>query len=125
MQKIHSHPGLEKKLGVPEGHIIIDKKFLDMVYTAEQIEKMLWLPCCHTTGMHDPSHYSLRKYICDSQKAEALERFCKEIGINPKTKSDPNCGWCFEDNGKPTKPYEGHRSIEGEGMKLFDKRRKY
>lgn len=85
---------------------------------------MLWLPCCHTTGMHDPGHYRKRKYICESQKAKALERFCKEIGINPVTKSDPNCGWCFEEDNTPTKEYEGKKEINGEGMKLFDNDKK-
>lgn len=94
----------------------------EKLYSKKEIEEMLWIPCCHTTGMHDPGHYRLRKYICADQKASALERFCKKIGINPKTKSDRNCGWCFEDNGKPRKPYEGHREIDGEGLKLFNKK---
>lgn len=90
------------------------------LYSVKEIEEMLWLPCCHTTGMHDPGHYRLRKGICSSQKAEALERFCKEIGINPQTKSRKECGWCYEDDNKPRAPYKGHREVEGEGVKLFD-----
>jgi hypothetical protein len=56
-------------------------------YTREEIEQMLWLPCCHTSGMHDPVHFQERKYVCEHQKADALERFCKALGINPATKS--------------------------------------
>jgi len=63
-------------------------------YTREEIEQMLWLPCCHTSGMHDPVHFQERKYVCEHQKADALERFCKALGINPATKSRVDCGWC-------------------------------
>ena len=60
----------------------------------QQIEDMLWIPCCHTSGIHNPTHFSEKKYICSDQCKKALIRFCKEIGINPRTKSDPKCGWC-------------------------------
>ena len=82
---------------------------MEKTYTAKEIEQILWLPCCHTTGMHDPVHFRERRYVCQDQKSEALERLCKELGINPKTKSDPNCGWC-EDYPQNKK---------GEGLKLL------
>ena len=78
-------------------------------YSPKEIEDLLWLPCCHVTGMHDPIHFELSKYICSRQKALALERLCKKIGINPKTKSDPECYWC--------KKYPEKKN--GEGMSLF------
>jgi hypothetical protein len=73
------------------------------------LESWMFLPCCHVTGMHDPDHFESKSSICDIQKAEALERICKELGINPETKSKIDCGWCGE--------YIDKR--KGEGMKLF------
>lgn len=78
------------------------------------LEEMLWLPCCHTSGMHDPVHFQERRYVCNDQKAHALERFCKVLGINPLTKSDPNCGWCRD---YPEKK-------KGEDVGLFDETKK-
>ena len=75
------------------------------------IEGMLWLPCCHVSGMHDPVHFSERKYICASQQAAALQRFCRELCIDPETKSRPECRWCQD---YPEK-------MKGEGVHLFDK----
>lgn len=82
----------------------------EKTYTAKEIEEMLWLPCCHVSGMHNPTHFDERKFICSLQKSEALERFCKQIGINPKTKSKPTCGWCADYPKKKN----------GEGLPLFD-----
>ena len=84
----------------------------EKTYTKKEIEEMLWLPCCHVTGMHDPVHFEERKYICERQKSEALERLCKKIGINPKTCSDPECGWCAD--------YP--KMKKGEGAPLFGKK---
>lgn len=78
-------------------------------YTIKEIEKLLWLPCCHLSGMHDPLHFQERKGICHNQKVKALERLCKALKINPKVKSDPDCGWC-EDYPEKKK---------GEGLTLF------
>lgn len=83
----------------------------EKTYTAKEIEEMLWLPCCHTSGMHDPVHFQERRYICEHQQSEGLQRFCKELGINPKTKSDPECGWCEDYKEKKA----------GEGLGLLDK----
>jgi len=83
-----------------------------MEFTEEQLkylEELAWIPCCHTTGMHDPTHFEQGKYICTLQKSHAFERFCKELGINPQTKSESNCYWC---NNYPDKR-------KGEGRRLF------
>lgn len=83
----------------------------EKTYTAKEIEKMLWLPCCHISGTHNPTHFQERKGVCNTQTRIALERFCKEIGINPKTKSDPDCGWCIDYPEKKN----------GEGLSLLNK----
>lgn len=73
------------------------------------IEAWAYLPCCHVTGMHDPGHFREGKYICADQKANAFERLCRSLGINPKTRSEPHCGWC-----------ENPKEHSGEGKHLFD-----
>ena len=74
------------------------------------IESYAYIPCCHVSGMHDPMHFSERRYVCQSQKAEAFERLCRDLEINPQTKSKMDCGWCSDN---PT-----YRN--GEGMRLFE-----
>ena len=76
------------------------------------LESYLYLPCCHTTGMHDPCHFKERKYICTNQKARAFERFCKELGVNPITRSELGCCWC-------SNPVERN----GEGLSLFTEKK--
>ena len=78
------------------------------------IELRAFIPCCHTTGMHDPNHFEERKYICESQKGKAFERLCKDLKINPITRSRCECGWCRD--------YPENR--KGEGLKLFKKEKK-
>lgn len=73
------------------------------------LEAYAYLPCCHTSGMHDPEHFRERKYICSEQKSEAFERFAKDLGINPEVKSKLDCYWC-----KTNPEYR-----KGEGLKLF------
>lgn len=85
----------------------VNKKLSEII--KKTIEDMLWLPCCHLTGEHNPEHYKDRKGICNFQKAKALERFCKELGVNPKTKSLEDCFWC--------NTYPEYR--KGEGATLF------
>lgn len=82
-----------------------------MAKILEVLELWLYLPCCHTSGMHNPSHFSEREYICSEQKAETLERFCHDLGVNPTTKSTPDCSWCRD--------YPHYR--KGEGLPLFTK----
>jgi len=82
-----------------------------MAEIIELLELWLYIPCCHITGMHDPQHFVERKGICEYQKAEALERFCKDLGINPVVRSAPGCCWCRD--------YPHYR--KGEGVKLFSK----
>ena len=84
----------------------VNKKLSKVI--KETIEEMLWIPCCHLTGEHNPEHYKDRKYICRRQKAQALERFCEEMAINPQTKSLKDCFWC--------NTYPEHK--KGEGLKL-------
>lgn len=76
----------------------------------DMIEAWLFIPCCHTTGMHCPTHFAEREYICNDQKAEALERFCHDLDINPVTKSSLDCSWCRD--------YKHYR--KGEGLHLFE-----
>lgn len=82
-----------------------------LVKIKELLELWAYLPCCHVSGMHEPTHFREKKYVCEAQKAEAFERFCKDLGINPETKSSMNCGWC--------KSYPHYR--KGEGLKLVVK----
>lgn len=76
------------------------------------LEAYMFIPCCHTSGMHSPTHFADRKGICESQKAEAFIRFAKDLGVNPETKSKIDCGWCAD--------YKEYR--RGEGVKLFTKK---
>jgi len=70
------------------------------IFTPEQMEflkEILTLPCCHTTGMHDPTHYYEGRYICEGQKTAAWLRACKALGIDltePRIKSESDCYWC-------------------------------
>jgi len=75
----------------------------------EYLEEVFTLPCCHTSGMHSPTHFQNREYICQSQIKKAFMKGCNELGINPQVKSDPNCGWC--------KSYPDKKA--GEGLRLF------
>ncbi len=87
----HFDPWLEPK-GNPDGNefaVVLPHRF-----TAGDLESALWIPCCHTSGMHDPVHFQERRYICESQKAAAFDRLCGELNLNPETKSKEDCGWC-------------------------------
>ena len=75
----------------------------------EILELWLYIPCCHIDGMHDPTHFTKRKYICNHQLADAFKRFCRNLGINPVTRSDPSCSRC--------RNYPHYR--KGEGLELF------
>jgi len=74
------------------------------------IEEMARLPCCHVSGEHDPTHFQEGRGICFLQKYKAYDRLCKELGINPEVKSEPDCFWC---NNYPEKK-------KGEGLRLLD-----
>jgi hypothetical protein len=104
-------------------HKIMDKKIWKAVpsddigkVAAEAIfsllEDWVFLPCCHTSGMHDPQHFEKRAGICRDQKAEAFEKLCLDLDINPVTRSRPDCGWCAN--------YPNKR--RGEGVRLFSKK---
>ena len=75
----------------------------------EYLEELFRLPCCHISGMHNPTHFQDREYVCNRQKTHAYESGCKELGINPQVKSKPGCGWCRDYPDK----------MKGEGMRLF------
>lgn len=96
--------GLWQKLDSSEMAEEAEKKITEL------IELYLYLPCCHVSGTHDPRHFEERTSICNRQESEAMTRFCKALGINPVTRSDPECGWC--------KDYPEKR--KGEGMRLFN-----
>ena len=78
-------------------------------FTRDEIIALLSIPCCHTSGMHDPLHFVERKYVCEDQKSAALENLCRALNINPVTKS-VDCWWCEK--------YPEKR--KGEGLPLFD-----
>lgn len=86
-------------------------------YTRKEIENLLWFPCCHTSGMHEPTHYEKREYICEFQLREAFLRLCKALKLNPTTKSDPFCGWCKEYPEK--KKGEGLRLHNSKSLKIM------
>ena len=57
-------------------------------FTEEQIEwlkDMLTPRCCHTSGMHDPCHYTEQKYVCKSQKAECYDHTRLSLGMGRAT----------------------------------------
>lgn len=65
------------------------------IYTKKEIKDMLYVECCHVTGMHDPKHFKNKAYVCFLQKARAFERLLKYFGIKMlKVKSSKECGWC-------------------------------
>jgi len=76
------------------------------------LEEMATIYCCHTTGMHDPTHWVKGKYICGLQKMDAFVRMCKTLGINPVSISEPDCGWC-------RRAEERGEEIKGKGLRLF------
>lgn len=91
-----------------ESHIAGALEARDQEHHAK-LEEVLTPFCCHTSGMHDPSHFEERKHVCRDQMADAYARTCSTFGINPKTKSNPNCGWCRD---YPEKK-------RGEGLRAF------
>lgn len=60
------------------------------------LESYARIPCHHGFGSYDPMS-KRRDLIEDVQKAKAFERFCKELGINPKVKSEFDCPLCSKD----------------------------
>lgn len=60
----------------------------------EVLRGLLVLPCCHTSGEHDPTHYIEGRYICYDQKAKAWERIVEALKIEPQIHSESNCWWC-------------------------------
>lgn len=64
-------------------------------------EQLAWLaeaftaPCCHTSGMHDPTHYEKNPAeLCRSQQAKAYERGMVALGLTQIAKPEPGCYWC-------------------------------
>ena len=109
LSKCKIHKDLPKKIWMAiDSDKIANKVAKEII---KLIELNAFIPCCHTTGMHDPNHFEERKYICESQKAEAFDRLCKALKINPVTRSSCDCGWCRD--------YPEYR--KGEGFKLFKK----
>lgn len=55
--------------------------------------------CCHTSGMHDPTHWKENKSICTLQKAEAFDRVLELLNIKytpADVPSSKDCWWCNE-----------------------------
>lgn len=66
----------------------------EKTYTAQEIQELLTLSCCHISGTHDPEHFSKREYICNDQIVDAFRNICLILKINPVVKHSENCGWC-------------------------------
>lgn len=108
--KIHLRK-CETDLSREQWNVLDSRKIAEDVLAEllETLESYLYLPCCHVSGIHDPVHYEERKYICESQKAEAFTRFCSDLGVNPTVRMRPSCTWCEH--------YPEKR--RGEGLRLF------
>ena len=56
--------------------------------------------CCHTTGEHDPSHFTEGKYLCEDQKAQAWHRVILLLGLDHYNSPEAaqgcpdTCYWC-------------------------------
>lgn len=69
----------------------------------EEIEKLISIPCCHITGMHDPSHFDNKEYVCETQLTKAFINLLKELGIERiKVESVKDCYWCNYDKTHPS-----------------------
>lgn len=108
-------------------------------FTQEQqtyLAQILALSCCHTTGMHSPTHFQEQQYICESQKAQAWQRAVTALGfgkmvdrptaspevanLDPRIGpfADPDCYWCASQGleGRlvpPQNRYMGSNKAEG------------
>jgi hypothetical protein len=74
---------------------------MNMLDTFDEDEKKLAaqlapieVPCCHTTGTHDPTHFNKRKYVCIDQLGRALLRVSIRRKIPLVLVSSPDCSWC-------------------------------
>ncbi len=89
-----------------EGKFVVDRKEIT-------------IPCCHTSGMHDPTHYEERK-LCEHQLAYAFLRLCALYNLDPQTKSDKDCFWC-NDYPEKKKKGEGLSLMKSNWKKEFDR----
>ena len=74
-----------------------------MEFTEQQLEylaEIFALPCCHVSGMHDPTHYE-KGLVCESQMAKAWKHAMKALGLEPTVKSQDGCYWCSAHEGYP------------------------
>ena len=64
----------------------------------DELRDALTIRCCHVTGMHDPTHYEKKKYVCSIQRAEAFDRAREVCGMEEPFPEEAipkeNCGWC-------------------------------
>jgi hypothetical protein len=67
-------------------------------FTKEQREylaRVLTPPCCHVSGMHDPTHFKENpKRLCDIQKSTAFENAIKRLRLKVVATSADGCYWC-------------------------------
>lgn len=67
-------------------------------------EQLAWLRdlltprCCHISGMHDPVHYTEKKYVCESQKNGCYDRIREALNFGKVTPEEAiprlNCPMC-------------------------------
>lgn len=73
-------------------------------FTDEQLvylEALLAAGCCHTTGMHDPTHWRENGTVCWQSMHEPYKRALRELNLDVPIRSDFDCGWCrdyYEDD---------------------------
>ena len=66
-------------------------------FTKEQLEylqDLLTVGCCHTSGTHDPEHFSRGKYICVNQMSDAFRHAITTLNLEFRVRSYPGCGCC-------------------------------
>lgn len=70
----------------------------DLVSQVQRLRLALSPPCCHVSGMHDPTHFSEGRYVCNDQKAKAYDSIRAALCLPPVATKDctpvVNCCWC-------------------------------
>lgn len=69
-------------------------------------EQLAWLwahlrvGCCHVSGTHDPTHFTMHRHVCDIQKSKAWKAIVEALGFDDLNDPDSarhqpdKCGWC-------------------------------
>lgn len=62
------------------------------------VREAVKIRCCHVTGLHDPTHFEERRYVCERQMAQAYLAVRIVLKMDPPTPEEatatPGCGWC-------------------------------